>query len=156
MKQKNGLCLLASALVLLVLPWLAVTFVSSHGGMAVMVLLLLAVDPLAAIAVGIFEGRKAPFLRKRLPVDAVVLLLLVLGVNPIAVVLAAVVLDRLICSTWSQLLLFLALFAAGGQFIWQMGWQDIASYLVGYLLLGDAAMTLTALLTRKRSGKKNQ
>ena len=49
--------LLASAAVMLVLPWLAVTFVRSDAGMAVCFLLFYAVDPAYSILLGVFSGK---------------------------------------------------------------------------------------------------
>ncbi len=49
--------LAASAAVMFVLPWLAVTFVKGDGGMAVCFLLFFALDPLYAIVSGACAGR---------------------------------------------------------------------------------------------------
>lgn len=57
MRKKNGICMLASAVMMLVFPVIAVTFVKADHGMAVMLLLFFAVNPMAAIAIGIFAGR---------------------------------------------------------------------------------------------------
>ena len=43
---------------MLLLPWCAVTFVKGDGGMAVCFLLFFAINPMAAICVGIFAGKK--------------------------------------------------------------------------------------------------
>lgn len=56
--QKNySLWLLLSAVIMIALPWLAVTLVSSDNGMAVCFLLLWAIDPLYSILLGAFAGR---------------------------------------------------------------------------------------------------
>lgn len=56
-KEKNLVCLAISAGLMLLLPWLTVTLVKGDAGMAVCFLLFFAVDPVAAIAVGVFSGR---------------------------------------------------------------------------------------------------
>lgn len=52
------ICILCSALFMLLLPWCAVTFVKGDGGMAICFLLFFAVNPMAAMCVGVFTGRK--------------------------------------------------------------------------------------------------
>ena len=56
MTKRNIIPLLIAALVALLLPWLAVTFVKGDGGMAVCFLLFFAVNPITAILLGIFSG----------------------------------------------------------------------------------------------------
>lgn len=56
-KGKNLVCLAISAGLMLLLPWLTVTLVKGDAGMGVCFLLFFAVDPVAAIAVGVFSGR---------------------------------------------------------------------------------------------------
>ncbi len=51
------LLVLFTALIMLGLPWLAVTFVQCDASMAVCFLLFFAVDPIYAVAAGIFAGR---------------------------------------------------------------------------------------------------
>ena len=46
-----------SAAVMLILPWLAVTFVKGDAGMAACLLLFMAVDPIYSMVVGTFAGR---------------------------------------------------------------------------------------------------
>lgn len=58
MVKKNLICIICSALIMLLLPWCAVTFVKGDGGMAVCFLLFFAINPMAAICVGIFAGKK--------------------------------------------------------------------------------------------------
>ncbi len=48
---------LAAAAVMLILPWLSVTFVQGDDGMAVCFLLFFALDPLYAICAGAYAGR---------------------------------------------------------------------------------------------------
>ena len=56
MAKKNVFCTVCSALIML-LPWCAVTFVKAEGGMAAMLMLFFAVDPIAAVCVGVFAGK---------------------------------------------------------------------------------------------------
>lgn len=58
MLKKNSICTLCSAMVMLLLPWCAVTFAKGDNGMAICFLLFFAVDPMAAICIGLFAGRK--------------------------------------------------------------------------------------------------
>ena len=46
-------------MIMLLLPWCAVTFVKAEGGMAAVLVLFFAVDPIAAICVGVFAGKNA-------------------------------------------------------------------------------------------------
>ena len=57
MTKRNIIPLLITALVALLLPWLAVTLVRGDGGMAVCFLLFFAVNPVTAILLGVFSGR---------------------------------------------------------------------------------------------------
>ena len=59
MVKKNSICTLCSAMIMLLLPWCAVTFVKAEGGMAAVLMLFFAVDPIAAICVGVFAGKNA-------------------------------------------------------------------------------------------------
>lgn len=54
---KNSICVLLSALVMLLFPWCAVTFIKGDGGMAGCFLLFFAINPIVSVAVGIFSGR---------------------------------------------------------------------------------------------------
>ena len=56
MKKDIILWLAVSALVMLALPWLSVTFVKSDAGMAVSFLLFFAVDPLYSVIIGACAG----------------------------------------------------------------------------------------------------
>lgn len=49
--------LIASAAILLALPWLAVTFVKSDAGMAVCLFLFFVLNPIYAICAGAYAGR---------------------------------------------------------------------------------------------------
>ena len=56
--KRNSICALCSATIMLLLPWCAVAFANGTGGMAICLLLFFAIDPMAAICVGVFAGRK--------------------------------------------------------------------------------------------------
>ena len=49
--------LIASAAIMLVLPWLSVTFVKGVGGMTVCIILFFALDPIYAIFAGAYAGK---------------------------------------------------------------------------------------------------
>ena len=57
MKQNIILWLAASAVVMLVFPWLTANFVNGDAGMAVCSLLFFAVDPLYFVITGAFAGK---------------------------------------------------------------------------------------------------
>ena len=57
MKQNIILWLAASAVVMLMFPWLAVAFVKGDAGMAVCFLLFFAVNPLYSVLIGTFVGK---------------------------------------------------------------------------------------------------
>ncbi len=57
MKKNTILWMAVSAVVMLVFPWLAVTFVKGDAGMAVCFLLFFAVNPLYSVIIGAFAGR---------------------------------------------------------------------------------------------------
>lgn len=56
-RAKQLTVIAASAVLMVLLPWLTVTLVRGDAGMAVCFLLFFAVNPIAAVAVGIFSGR---------------------------------------------------------------------------------------------------
>lgn len=58
MQKKPIFWLLMSAAVMLLLPWLAVSFVQSDAGMAAILLLFFAVDPGFCIAAGYYAGKQ--------------------------------------------------------------------------------------------------
>lgn len=58
MQKKPIFWLLMTAAVMLLLPWLAVTFVRSDAGMAVVLLLFFAVDPGFCITAGYYAGKQ--------------------------------------------------------------------------------------------------
>ncbi len=72
--KRIGFWLATSALVMLLLPWLAVTLVKGPDGMAAVFLLFFAVDPVYAILSGLAAG-KAPKSRWYLPVVSAALFL---------------------------------------------------------------------------------
>lgn len=57
MAKKNGICILISTLIMLLLPWCAVTFGKGDAGMAVCFLLFFAVNPIMSVVTGVFSGR---------------------------------------------------------------------------------------------------
>ena len=59
MTKRTIIPLLIAALVALLLPWLAVTFAKGDNGMAVIFLLFFAVNPIAAVLLGVFSGGNA-------------------------------------------------------------------------------------------------
>lgn len=57
MKKQLLLHMLLSAVIMLVLPWSAVTFLKSDAGMVSVILLFFGVDPIYSVISGIFAGR---------------------------------------------------------------------------------------------------
>ena len=57
MKKNIILSTAVSAMIMLALPWLSVTFVKSDAGMAVSFLLFFAVDPLYSVIIGTCAGK---------------------------------------------------------------------------------------------------
>ena len=57
MKKDFILWVVTSTVVMLELPWLAVTFIKGDAGMAVCLLLCLAVNPLYSVIIGAFVGK---------------------------------------------------------------------------------------------------
>ncbi len=55
--KKNCIFIAVSAVIMLFLPWCAVTFVKSDGAMAACFLLFCAINPMASIIIGILSGR---------------------------------------------------------------------------------------------------
>ena len=49
--------MLATAVIMLVFPWLAVTFIKGDGGMAACFILFFAVNPIYAICSGAYAGK---------------------------------------------------------------------------------------------------
>ena len=49
--------IIASALIMLAFPWLAVTFIKGDGGMAVCFILLFALNPIYVICAGVYAGK---------------------------------------------------------------------------------------------------
>ena len=58
MTQKKIVSVLMIALVMLGLPWAAVTFIKGDGGMAACFLLFFAINPLCSLIVGLFAGKQ--------------------------------------------------------------------------------------------------
>ena len=57
MKKNFILWLAVSAVVMLALPWRVVTFVKGDAGMAVCLLLFVAINPIYSVAIGVFAGK---------------------------------------------------------------------------------------------------
>ncbi len=57
MVKKNSICIAVSAALMLLFPWCAVNFIKGDGGMAACFLLFFAVNPMAAVAMGVISGR---------------------------------------------------------------------------------------------------
>ena len=55
--KKIAFWLIASAAIMLALPWLAVTFIKGDGGMAACLVLFFALNPIYAVFTGIYAGR---------------------------------------------------------------------------------------------------
>lgn len=75
MKKDFILWVVTSTVVMLELPWLAVTFIKGDAGMAVCLLLCLAVNPLYSVIIGAFAGKDVKHLWS-LPVISAVLFLI--------------------------------------------------------------------------------
>lgn len=75
MKKKFTGWLAGSAGVMLLLPWAAITFVPGDAGMAVMLLLFFAINPVYCITLGFFAGKNIKEMWS-LPVIAATLFLL--------------------------------------------------------------------------------
>ena len=56
MKKKVILWLIISAVIMLMLPWMAVTFIKGDGGMAVCFILFFGVNPIFSVILGAFAG----------------------------------------------------------------------------------------------------
>lgn len=116
MKQNRILWLAASAVVMLALPWLAVTFVKADGGMAVCFLLFFGVNPLYSVIIGAFAGKDIRWL-------------------------------------WSLPVISAALFLIGAWIFFDMGQTEFILYTTVYLVLGIAAMLISAFM--RRSTQRN-
>ena len=57
MKKRVVLWLVVSAIIMLVSPWLAVTFVKGDAGMAVCFLLFYAINPIYSVIIGAVAGK---------------------------------------------------------------------------------------------------
>ena len=75
MKKNIILWFAVSAVVMLMVPWLAVTFVKGDAGMAVCFLLFFAVNPLYSVINGAYAGKDVKYLWS-LPVISAVLFLI--------------------------------------------------------------------------------
>ena len=104
----------ASAALMLLLPWSAVTFANGDAGMAACLLLFFVINPLYSIWAGASAGRN---MKKLWPVPVITS----------------------------------ALFLPGTWVFFDMGETAFLLYSGIYLLLGTAAMLLSALLRRRSS-----
>lgn len=75
MKTKYFIWLLISAIVMIIFPFLAVTFAKGDAGMAICFLLFFAVNPIYSIVVGIFSGNNANIMWSMPIISAVMFLL---------------------------------------------------------------------------------
>lgn len=55
--KKLILWIIASAVIMLAFPWLAVTFIKGDGGMAVCFILFFALNPIYVICAGVYAGK---------------------------------------------------------------------------------------------------
>lgn len=110
--KKIAFGLVVSALIMLALPWLAVTFVKDDGGMAICFLLFFAVNPIYSVIIGAYAGKDARML-------------------------------------WSLPVLSAIFFLAGTWIFFDMGEMAFILYATVYLVLGIAAMLVSALFRKK-------
>ena len=103
--------IIASAVIMLVFPWLAVTFVKGDGGMAVCFILFFALNPIYAIFAGVQASRDV----KRF---------------------------------WALPMITAVLFLAGTWLHFDMGEPAFLLYALIYLLLGAAAMLISAFIRK--------
>ena len=94
MKKDFILWLVVSALIMLLFPFLAVTFVKDDAGMAVCFILFYAVNPIYSVVIGIFAGKDIKSLWS-LPIISSILFLagtwLLFDMGEIAFIMYAVV-----------------------------------------------------------------
>ena len=104
--------MLLLAVVMLGLPWLAVTFVKGDAGMAVVFILFFAVNPVYSAVLGAFSGKDV----KKL---------------------------------WFLPLLSALMFLIGTWIFFEMNEPVFILYAAAYLVVGAAAMLISALITKK-------
>ncbi len=75
MKRNVTVWLILSAIIMPLLPWLAVTFIKAHGGMAACLALLFGINPIYSVVVGVFAGKNSNQLW-HLPIISALLFLL--------------------------------------------------------------------------------
>lgn len=100
----------SSAIIMLLLPWAAVTFVKGDGGMAACFILFFVVNPIYSVTAGAFAGRNSKQL-------------------------------------WLLPVLSAILFLAGTWILFDMGETAFILYAAVYLLLGYAAMLISAFIS---------
>ena len=74
MKKKIIFWLAVTAVIMLALPWLAVTLVKGDAGMAACFVLFFAVDPIYSVVIGIFAGKDMKHLWSLSVISAVLFL----------------------------------------------------------------------------------
>ncbi len=111
--KKIAFGLVISALIMLALPWLVVTFVKGDGGMAICFLLFFAVNPIYSVIIGAYAGKDVRML-------------------------------------WSLPVLSAIFFLAGTWVFFDMGEMAFILYASVYLVLGIAAMLVSAFFWKKR------
>lgn len=57
MKNKYILWFAISMVIMLIVPWLAISFVNGDAGMAVCFILFFAIDPIYSVIIGVFAGK---------------------------------------------------------------------------------------------------
>lgn len=98
--------------IMLVLPWLAISFVNGDAGMSVCFLLFFAINPIYSVIIGVFAGKN----RKK---------------------------------WWGLPVISAVLFLFGSWMFFDMGEKAFIMYAGIYLILGAAAMIISAVIYRK-------
>lgn len=117
MKRKYVCWLGISAFIMLLLPWIAVTFVKGDAGMAVCFVLFFAVNPIYSVIIGALAGKD----RRHL---------------------------------WSLPLISAVLFLAGTWIHFAPGEPAFVTYASVYLILGVAALMISALIHKYMMGSR--
>lgn len=112
MKQNMIFWFILSAIIMLLLPWMAVTFIKGDGGMAACFILFFCVNPVYSITAGAFAGKNSK-------------------------------------QRWFLPIISVILFLAGTWIFFDMGETAFIRYAAVYLLLGCAAMLISAFTVRK-------
>ena len=94
--------ILATAVIMLVFPWLAVTFIKGDGGMAVCFILFFAVNPIYAICSGAYAGKDIKIFWT-LPIIIALFFLLLLFLHALKIFLKLTLFCQLLCNLGYQL-----------------------------------------------------